>query len=148
MSLQPIGYVRRETHRIILDIIEEYIPGLTGLNQFSHAQILWWFHHFDHERYRNTLLCHPPYDAPETGVFACRSPCRPNPVALTVVQLLDIDEHNGIIHINNIDAEQDSPIIDIKGYFPVCDRVRSVTVPSWAAQWSKWFPDEGARLEK
>jgi tRNA-Thr(GGU) m(6)t(6)A37 methyltransferase TsaA len=141
--ISPIGHIRREHNKVFLDIKDEYIDGLKELEHFSHIQVLWWFNKFDSDRYRNTLLCNPPYDAPETGVFACRSPIRPNPIALTIVKILGIDQENGIIYINNIDADSDSPIIDLKGYFPSCDRVKEFSVPKWASDWSEWYPDDG-----
>ena len=139
----PIGFVRRENNKVFLDIKDEYIPGLKEIQQFSHLLVFWWFHKFDSERYRNVLRCNPPYDAPETGVFACRSPIRPNPIALTTVKILDLDLENGLIYINNIDADAESPIIDLKGYFPSCDRVKDARVPKWASDWDEWYPDEG-----
>ena len=141
--ISPIGFIRREGDKIFLDIKDEYIPGLKEIQHFSHLQVIWWFSRFSGESSRNILLCHPPYDAPETGVFACRSPRRPNPIALTTVEIEDVDLDNGLIYINNIDAHADSPIIDIKGYFPVCDRVKDVKVPKWASDWDEWYPDEG-----
>ena len=141
--ISPIGYIRRENNNVFLDIKDEYIKGLKEIENFSHIQVFWWFSKFDSEHYRNTLLCNPPYDAPETGVFACRSPIRPNPIALTTVKILEIDQENGLIFINNIDAFSDSPIIDIKGYFPVCDRVKDYIGPKWASDWPDWLPDEG-----
>ncbi len=141
--ISPIGYIRREGIKVFLDINDEYILGLKGIENLSHLQVIWWFNKFDSERYRNTLLCNPPYDAPETGVFACRSPIRPNLIALTPVKILGVDLKNGLIFINNIDAYTDSPIIDLKAYFPVCDRVKDLSVPKWASDWPKWTPDEG-----
>lgn len=139
----PIGFVRRDYGKTFLDIKDKYIAGLKGIDKFSHIQVIWWFSRFDGERYRNTLVCNPPYDAPETGVFACRSPLRPNSVALTTVKIEEVDFENGLIFINNIEAYADTPVVDIKGYFPVCDRVKDVKVPEWASDWAEWYPDEG-----
>jgi len=138
-----IGYVRREPNNVFLDIKDAYIQGLQEIEHFIHIQVIWWFNKFDNERYRNTLLCNPPYEAPETGVFACRSPIRPNPIALSTVKIMKIDLENGLIYINNIDADSESPILDLKGYFPVCDRVEEVRVPKWASDWPEWYPEEG-----
>ncbi|MBN2603338.1 MAG: SAM-dependent methyltransferase [Candidatus Thermoplasmatota archaeon] len=146
--ISPIGFIRRECEKVFLDIKDKYNPGLKEIDNFSHIQVFWWFNKFDSERYRNILLCNPPYEAPETGVFACRSPIRPNPIALTTVKILEVDLENGLIYINDIDADSDSPIIDLKGYFPVCDRVREFHVPKWASDWPEWYPDEGLSPEK
>lgn len=145
--ISPIGFIRREYNKIFLDIKDEYIAAMKGLEDFNHIQVLWWFNEYASDQYRNILVCNPPYDAPETGVFACRSPIRPNPIALTTAKILEIDSKNGLININNIDAKKDSPIIDIKGYFPVCDRVKHVRVPHWASDWPEWYPEEGLDLE-
>jgi len=145
--ISPIGFIRREHGKVFLDIKDEYIAGLKEIENFSHIQVFWWFNKFDGERYRSVLLCNPPYDAPETGVFACRSPIRPNPIALTTVKILEIDLEKGLVYINNIDADSDSPIVDLKGYFPVCDRVKDYSVPKWASDWPDWYPDEGLSPE-
>ena len=143
----PVGYVRRKSNKVFLEILPRYIPALKHIEKFSHIQVLWWFNRFDSPRYREKLVCNPPYDAPETGVFACRSPRRPNPIALTTAKILNVDYEKGLVFINNIDAKSDSPIIDLKGYFPVCDRVKDSKVPSWASDWSEWYPDEGLGLK-
>jgi len=144
----PIGYIRRENNKIFIDVLDEFIPGMKGLEGFSHIQVFWWFDKHDNERNRSILLCNPPYDAPETGVFACRSPRRPNLIALTTAKINEIDDENGLVYIQNIDAVKDSPVIDIKGYFPVCDRVKDFKVPSWASDWDEWFPEEGMSLKE
>ena len=71
------------------------------------------------------------------GTFAIRSPMRPNPIALTAVQVLNIDFNAGIIQINYIDAENDSPVLDIKPYTPSLDRIENPKVPEWCSHWPK-----------
>jgi len=80
------------------------------------------------------MQCELPY-APGTiaGVFACRAEYRPNPIALTTSEISSIDESKGIIKITDIDAYDNSPILDLKGYIHVCDRVKDVRVPPWFA---------------
>lgn len=148
LRLTPVGFVRRDYGQVFLDIKDEYIPGMKGIDGFSHIQVLWWPNKFNTEKCRKTLVCNPPYNAPETGVFACRSPVRPNPIALTTCKIKEIDFEKGLIFINNIDAHTDTPVIDIKGYFPVLGRVKEVKVPSWASDWSKWYPEEGHGLKE
>jgi len=82
------------------------------------------------------------------GVFACRSPVRPNPIALTTAQVLNVDHQKGQVEIVNIDAFDDTPLIDLKPYIPVCDRVEKVGVPPWSADWPQWLPKEGMGLEE
>ena len=75
------------------------------------------------------------------GVFATRSPLRLNPIALTTVSILKIDHDRGIIHIPYIDAENGTPIIDLKSYHPSIDRIKDVSVPEWCSHWPKWYED-------
>ena len=70
------------------------------------------------------------------GIFATRSPVRPNPIALTV-EIIDIDSENGRIHIAYIDANDGSPLLDLKPYTPSLDRVERPEVPGWCGHWPK-----------
>ena len=145
----PVGHIRRNDGRTTLEILELYVPALKELDKFSHVQVFWWFSEFDDEMYRGiTQSEHSPYDAPVLGMFACRSPVRPNPIALTTAEILSIDPEAGVIEIVNIDAFDGTPVIDLKPYIPVCDRVESVRVGEWAADWPKWLPEEGQGLEE
>ena len=118
---------------------KRYIPALQALDGFSHLNIIWWFSDFDSEEMRNVLKMPKPYKkAPETmGIFATRSPVRPNPLALTAVQVINIDYQKGIIQIAYIDANDGSPVLDIKPYTPSLDRVETPGVPEWCSHWPK-----------
>ena len=145
----PIGYVRRKDGRTILDILQPFVPALKELEHFSHVEVLWWFSAFDDQVYREVMQSeHAPYDAPVLGMFACRSPVRPNPIGLTTAEILHVDHGKGEVEITNVDAFEETPILDLKAYFPSCDRVRDVRVPKWAAGWPKWLPEEGLGLEE
>ncbi len=145
----PIGHVRRAEGRTYLEISKPYIPALKELEKSSHVQVFWWFSQFDDSMYRQTTQSdHAPYEAPTMGVFACRSPVRPNPIALTTAQVLNVDHQKGQVEIVNIDAFDDTPLIDLKPYIPVCDRVEKVGVPPWSADWPQWLPKEGMGLEE
>jgi tRNA-Thr(GGU) m(6)t(6)A37 methyltransferase TsaA len=145
MNMSPIGNVRVNQDGFILKIRKEYIPALEGIENFTHLDVLWWFHRLDTEECRSILVCDKPYKkAPERlGVFAIRSPVRPNPVALSVVNVLHVDMKSGIINIAYIDAENGSPIIDLKPYHPCTDRVKTASVPAWCAHWPQWYEDSG-----
>ena len=144
----PIGHVRRFGERTYLEILEPYIPALKELDQFSHVQVLWWFSQFGDEMYRSvTQSEHAPYEAPVLGMFACRSPVRPNPIGLTTAKILKVDHEAGEVEIANIDAFDDTPVLDLKAYMPSCDRVQDVTVGAWASGWGEWMPEEGLGLE-
>ena len=145
----PVGHIRRNDGRTTLEILEPYVPALKELDGFSHVQVFWWFSEFDGEMYRGIMQSdHAPYDAPVLGMFACRSPVRPNPIALTTAEILDVDHEKGVVEIVNIDAFDGTPVIDLKPYIPVCDRVKDVQMPEWAADWPQWLPDEGQSLEE
>jgi tRNA (Thr-GGU) A37 N-methylase len=81
-----------------------------------------------------------------TGIFATRAPHRPNPITLTTCKILSVDETNGVVQVAEIDALDGSPVIDLKAYFPVCDRVQDVRIPDWLAGWPEWMPAEGLGL--
>ena len=148
-EIRPIGYVRRSDESgIHLEILEPYRPGLKQLDQFTHVIVLWWAHQHDNEEFRNLLQTNPPYaEGHPTGVFACRSPYRPNPVAMTTCKLLGVDEENGAVRLAEIDALDGTPIVDLKSYFPVCDRVKDARIPEWLQDWPEWMPENGIGLE-
>jgi tRNA-Thr(GGU) m(6)t(6)A37 methyltransferase TsaA len=142
-TLRPLGYVRIREGTFRIEIASEYLPALKELDTFSHMHVFWWCHLSDHDKGRETLQSRQPYrnGPPEIGVFATRSEFRPNPIALTLVPVLQIDHESGIIRIPYIDAEDGTPIIDLKPYQPSIDRVRDVSVPEWCEHWPKWYED-------
>ena len=145
----PVGFVRRDDERTYLELLEPYVPALKELERFSHVQVFWWFREFDDEKYRSvTQSDHAPYDAPTLGVFACRSPVRPNPIALTTAEIVGVDHGAGVVEIVNIEAFDGTPVLDLKPYIPSCDRVKDVRVAEWAADWPQWLPEEGQGLEE
>ena len=104
-QINPIGSVRRENDRVLLNIEEDFLPGLAQLAHFSHVIVLWWADKHDNEESRTILQTLPPYaDDKLTGVFACRSEYRPNPIALTVCKILEVDEQLGKVVVGNIEA--------------------------------------------
>ena len=118
-------------------IFPEFCAGLKGVKDFSHLIILYWIHLRDNEEERRTLLVFPRRHAVKvkTGVFACRSPSRPNPIGLRVVELLKAEEC--ILTVKDLDALEGSPIIDIKPYIPTADSFPNARVPEWTSQGPK-----------
>jgi len=125
LSMQPIGYVRSpytDTCEIpkglgasheaegALEIRAEFEPGLTDIEGFSHLIVIW---AFDRSEAFN-LLATPPSDDRPHGVFATRSPRRPNPIGLTVVELLC--REGPVLRVRGIDMLDETPILDIKPY--------------------------------
>lgn len=147
-QIHPIGYVRRTETGIHLEILEPYRPALKQLGNFSHVLALWWANRHDNQESRNMLQTEPPYaEGITTGVFATRAEYRPNPIALTTCKMLDVNGEEGIVQVADIDAHDGTPIVDLKAYFPVCDRVQEASIPEWLAGWPEWMPDQGLGLE-
>jgi tRNA-Thr(GGU) m(6)t(6)A37 methyltransferase TsaA len=142
-ELRPIGHVITDQEGVGLQIDEPYREALTGLDGFSHLNVLFWCHLLDEPEYRAITIAERPYrDAPDQlGIFATRSPARPNPIALTPVPVISIELERGLVRIPFIDAEVGSPILDIKPYHPAVDRIREVSVPEWCAGWPQWYED-------
>jgi tRNA-Thr(GGU) m(6)t(6)A37 methyltransferase TsaA len=120
---RPIGFVRspyQDGSKIpkglgtkheadgVLNILPEFEPGLTDIEGFSHLFVIW---EFDRSQ-GFELMGTPPADNRQHGVFATRSPYRPNPIALTVVKLLR--REGASLHVCGVDMLDGTPILDIK----------------------------------
>jgi tRNA-Thr(GGU) m(6)t(6)A37 methyltransferase TsaA len=121
----PIGFVRspyRDTQQIpkgldakhdaegSLEIREEFEPGLADIEGFSHLYVIWVFDRVEGA----SLVATPPSDNRPHGVFATRSPRRPNPIGLTVVELLSREGNR--LRVRGIDMLDGTPILDLKPY--------------------------------
>jgi len=147
MTLRPIGTVERDGDDTWIQIHDDYRPGLLEADRFGHVLVLWWASAHDTEGSRSLLQTELPY-APGViaGVFACRAEYRPNPIAVSVCKLLGVEADAGVVRIGAIDAYDESPVLDIKPYIGVVDRVQDVRVPDWFEGWPEWMPDEGIGL--
>jgi tRNA-Thr(GGU) m(6)t(6)A37 methyltransferase TsaA len=127
----PIGFVRKRDAKVWIEIKEAYWEALLGLDGFSHIHVLYWLHENDSPEKRKTLRVHPRKDErnPLTGVFATHSPLRPNPIALTLCKILELKEPS--ITIDDIDALDGSPVIDIKCYIPSSRTFEDLQLPAW-----------------
>jgi tRNA-Thr(GGU) m(6)t(6)A37 methyltransferase TsaA len=106
----PKGLRTKHDAEGVLRILPEFELGLTDIEGFSHLMVIWAF-----DRSRGfELLGKPPFDNRPHGVFATRSPRRPNPIGLTVVELLR--RENGLLHVRGVDMLDGTPILDIKPY--------------------------------
>ena len=140
MVLKPIGvirtpYLRREdiprqgrlsSEICEIEVFPEYFPGLKDIEQCSHLFVLFWLHLGD----RGRLTGVPPHDGREHGVFATRSPSRPNPVALDIVELLEVKD--GRLKVRGMDALDGSILLDIKPYSAEMD-----CIPEAKIGWQK-----------
>ena len=132
-----IGVVRSAGEPSRIEIFPEFCQGLKGLSDFSHVIVLYWFHLRDNNKERGTIQVvprrHP--GAPRVGVYASRSPSRPNPVGLCVVELDEIEDC--ILTVNGLDALEGSPVVDIKPYLPRAEAISEAQAPEWAAHGPK-----------
>ncbi|MCW3999129.1 MAG: SAM-dependent methyltransferase [Candidatus Bathyarchaeota archaeon] len=142
-EISPIGKIAQTQEGWQIKILEPYRPALKELESFGHVMVLWWCHMADTAEWRQTLACNKPYrNGPEKiGVFATRSPVRPNPIAVSVTAVLGVNQEEGIVYVPWIDAAPDTPIIDLKPYHPSSDRIRDVSMPQWCSHWPKWAED-------
>ena len=149
LEMTPIGHIRRRKDEIDLEIFKPYIPALKQLGHFSHVMVFWWADRHDNEKDKSMMQTRPPYASKKlTGVFSCRAEYRPNPIAITTCKIINVDEENGIVKIKNIDAFDGTQIVDLKPYFPVCDRVKEAHIPDWLIGWPEWMPEDGIGLEE
>jgi tRNA-Thr(GGU) m(6)t(6)A37 methyltransferase TsaA len=141
IDLKPIGIVRTtavgdevkdKTHlsEILIDCkLESALQGMTG---FSHVFVLFWLHQITAKQ-RETLKVHPRgrRDMPLLGVFATRTNLRPNPIGLTLCELVKV-EHN-VLTVRGLDAYDGTPVLDVKPY-DAWDCASNARVPDW---WKK-----------
>ncbi len=139
--IDPIGYVKTEavgdevkdrtrTSQIIVK--NELTPALEGVGNYSHLYVLFWLNEVPKEK-RMMLKVHPRgiMYLPLTGAFAVRTNLRPNPIGLTVVELISVQEN--VLTVKGLDAYNETPVIDIKPY-DSWDVVENPKVPDW---WKK-----------
>ncbi|MBN2240602.1 MAG: tRNA (N6-threonylcarbamoyladenosine(37)-N6)-methyltransferase TrmO [Dehalococcoidales bacterium] len=109
---------------------KDLAPGLTGLDSFSHIIIVFEMHKSTWDS-GSDLVRHPQGrdDMPFTGIFAQRAKHRPNPIGITAVRLLSVEEN--VLRVQGLDAIDGTPILDIKPYYPKFDRVDTPGVPEW-----------------
>jgi tRNA-Thr(GGU) m(6)t(6)A37 methyltransferase TsaA len=131
-NLVPIGHVEKRPGRTVVRLEARYQEGLLGLEQWSHIWVLYWFDRNDTPEKRAVLQVHPRGNAdnPLTGVFATRSPMRPNLVALNLCRVLSIQGTD--IEIEGTDAFDQTPVLDIKPYISAIDSPQTeLRQPQW-----------------
>lgn len=129
--LKPVGVIRKGDDNPCIEIFDEFNDALLGLDGFSHISVFYWFHRNDSPEKRKTLRVHPRKDPanPLVGVFGTHSPQRPNLIALTICRIKSVS--GNIIQIEDIDAYDGSPVVDIKCYIPGSVPDADVKVPDW-----------------
>ncbi len=117
-TIRPVAVVRRDDDEFpggqcVLELRPGLEPAARGIEPGDRLQVMWWMHRLDEED-RRTLQCHPRGDRskPKRGVFALRSPMRPNPIGSTVAEVVRVEE--GRLVVTGLDAFDGSPVVDLK----------------------------------
>jgi len=141
IRIRPVGTVRNgilQRHKFFNDDTISRIvlaPGrgraLDGIESFSHIVVVFWLHQIKNKE-RHILKVHPRKDSAIslTGVFATRSPVRPNPIGITAVKL--IKREGNILTVTGLDAIDGTPVLDIKPYVPESFKDSEITVAGWS----------------
>jgi len=129
--VRPVGRIHKRGSGTTIEIAPGYQEALLGLEDFSHVWVIWWFDRNDNPDKRAVLRVHPRGNPknPLTGVFATRSPARPNLIAMTLCRIRSIEENT--IRVEHIDAFDNTPVLDLKPHIPESDGDRRALVPSW-----------------
>jgi len=139
LVLEPIGWVRNgisDSQEVLWEEIESQVviedkfsQALEGLEEFSHIIVLFWLHRKKEEPPPLKIRPEMREDMPLVGVLATRAPVRPNPIGLTVVELLE--RQRNTLRVRGLDAYDGTPVLDIKPYLPRGDLVEKVRVAPW-----------------
>ena len=148
LTLNPIGRVVSSvaaqtdegwgdiTSRV--EVLPQYRGSLTGLDAFSHVIVVTYLHQaaFDparhlHRRPRGLETM------PDVGIFAQRAKDRPNPIGITAVRIVEVGETS--VTVKGLDAIDGTPVLDLKPYYPVYDRVDDTSVPEWVDRLMKGY---------
>ena len=131
----PVGIIKNEDKNVHIEVHHKYTDALRGLEQFSHIIVCFWFHKNDTREKRSILQVHPKGNManPLTGVFATRSPARPNLIGLSISRISGVE--GNIVYVDKIDALNGTPVIDIKPYIPRIDAISVARVSKWAERY-------------
>lgn len=142
LEIRPVEGGRGSSRDLVSEVVisDIYSDCLEGLEEFSHIVILYWSHLAVDESRKVTRL-HPAgqADMPLVGVFATRSPVRPNPVCVTTVELLG--RKDNILTVKGLDAVDGSPVIDIKPHHPYFDAPGEIRIAGWMKRLMKRMAD-------
>lgn len=113
-EVHAIGWVRKTEGLTVIEVDEQYLPAMLGVDRLDAIWVLYWFDRNDTPQQRAILQVHPRRDTgnPLRGVFATRAPVRPNLIALSRCRVLSVK--GNLIEIDGIDAFPDTPVLDIK----------------------------------
>ena len=140
MNFEPIGIVKSAATEPVdqnwgdlvseIHLTEPLTPGLRGLEQFSHLIVLFCMHQATFDP-ATDLVRRPRgrHDMPELGIFAQRAKHRPNPIGITAVERIAIT--GNVLKIKGLDAIDGTPVLDLKPYVPIFDRIDGAVIPAW-----------------
>jgi tRNA-Thr(GGU) m(6)t(6)A37 methyltransferase TsaA len=140
INLTPIGFVKNSvtergtedyqafTSEIIIK--EDLKEALSRIDEFSHIIVIYWMHKLPPSQ-RSIIKVHPKgnHTLPLVGVFASRSPARPNPIGITTVKLLE--RRSNVLKVTGLDAIDGTPVLDIKPYIPNDISSNEAKTPGW-----------------
>ena len=133
IKIEPIGIIHspykntneipsqghlRESIEAIIEIDKKYKPAMKDIEGFSHMIVLFYFHKSTH----TDMKGHPPWENDEHGVFALRSPHRPNHIGMTVIKVKEVRDKK--IVFTNVDMLDETPVIDIKPYIGEFEKIK------------------------
>ncbi len=122
-----------------LNEIKSSTDNIQPIKKGDYIRVLWCFHRFDKDSFRKNRMCNPPYNnAPQMGIFATRSPIRPNPIGSTIVYVNQVDYQNGVIDIEGFDGFPGTKIFQIMFYQPSVDKIEGGTLPPWVSHWTTY----------
>jgi tRNA (adenine37-N6)-methyltransferase len=149
--LNPIGYVKTTAKgeevkdkaslsQIVLR--DDLVEGLSGISDYSHLFVLFYLNQVTDEQ-KKTLSVHPRgrMDMPLVGVFVARTMLRPNPIGLTLVELVKVE--GNVLTVRGLDAYDGTPVLDIKTY-DFWDMAENIRVPDW---WKKLNSEKPQKLK-
>ncbi len=147
IELKPIGFVKTKAvgnevrdKGNVSEIVfrKDLAEALDGIEDFSHLFVIFWMHEVSEEE-RRTMKVRPRgrRDMPLLGAFATRTPHRPNPIGLTLVELLEVE--GNVVTVRGLDAFDGTPVLDIKP-FDYWDVAEDARVPEWWMKLEKEKP--------
>ncbi|MBN2250704.1 MAG: tRNA (N6-threonylcarbamoyladenosine(37)-N6)-methyltransferase TrmO [Candidatus Altiarchaeota archaeon] len=134
--IKPIGIIHSPYKKVVdapfqggaevsvIEVYAEYAGGLRDVEGFGCLQVFYWLH--ESKGYSLDVLT--PWDAKSHGLFATRTPDRPNPIGYSLVELLDVE--GNILKVRGLDAVEGTPVVDLKPYVPDIDS-RSCALIGW-----------------
>lgn len=143
IEVLSIGIIRndiKEAHKFEaehtisnLEILPQYLDALDGIELFSHIIVIFWLHKIKKNE-RSIKKVHPRGNSalPLSGVFATRSPVRPNPIGITAVKL--IERNGNVLKVMGLDAINGTPVLDIKPYLPEDVSREDLMLPAWVTE--------------